>query len=117
MNDPTGMLFMNGRILAGKTALISGGSSGIGLASAKALAQDGAAVVIMGRSVAGLADARDEIVAAAPDSRVEVFAGDAVDEEAVKRALTFAHDLFRGLDMVISVVGNPTFKPLLMREL
>lgn len=108
---------MNDRPLAGKTALVSGGSSGIGLASAIALAQDGAGVVIMGRGEAALVRAKEKILTAASGGMVETFVGDAVDELGMKRALAFAHGLSGRLDILVSVVGNPTFKPLLMREL
>jgi NAD(P)-dependent dehydrogenase (short-subunit alcohol dehydrogenase family) len=107
---------MENRTLAGTTALITGGSNGIGLATATALAEDGAAVVIMGRGEEALFKARDQITAAT-GARIEIFVGDAVDEASVKAALAFAHGLCGRLDMVVSVVGNPTFKPLLMREL
>lgn len=108
---------MSERVLDGMTALVTGGSSGIGLASATALAQDGATVVIMGRKEDALAKAREEITAAAPGAAVEIFAGDGADEAAVKQALAFSHGLSGRLDMLVSVVGNPTFRPLLMREL
>lgn len=103
--------------LKGTTALITGGSSGIGLSSATELARDGAAVVIMGRGEEALGKAKAQIEAEVPGSRIETFVGDAVDEATVKQALVFAHGLSGRLDMLVSVVGNPTFKPLLMREL
>jgi NAD(P)-dependent dehydrogenase (short-subunit alcohol dehydrogenase family) len=112
-----GSFYMKDHALSGKTALVSGGSSGIGLASAIALAKDGAAVIIMGRGAEALSKARKEILAAAPGSRVEIYAGDALAEAAVKGALTAAYGISDRLDIVVSVVGNPTFKPLLMREL
>lgn len=48
-------------MLDGKTALITGGSSGIGLASARLLRANGAHVAIMGRSKDKLAQAREEL--------------------------------------------------------
>lgn len=47
--------------LTGKIALITGGSSGIGLASAKLFAQEGATVVIVGRTKSTLDQAAAEI--------------------------------------------------------
>ena len=47
--------------LTGKTALITGGSSGIGLATAKLFREQGARVAITGRDPDGLARAREEL--------------------------------------------------------
>ena len=106
---------MTDKALAGKTAFITGASQGIGKASALALAQDGAAVVIMGRREEPLAAARDELRLLEPGARIEMHVGDATDEAAVKAGLAFAHGLSGRLDIVASVVGEPVFKPLLMR--
>lgn len=51
--------------LAGKTALITGGTSGIGLATAKLFQAEGARVVVTGRSPEGLTQARQELGSAA----------------------------------------------------
>lgn len=103
--------------LEGKSALVTGASQGIGMASAKALAQDGAAVVIMGRREEALARARDELRRQLPAARIEMSVGDATDEADVKAALAAAHALTGRLDIISAVVGEPTFKPLLMRDL
>lgn len=107
---------MDAKVLAGKTAFVSAASQGIGLASARALAEDGATVVIMGRRADALAAAREQLAAEVPGARIELFAGDGTDEQQVKSALAFAHGLAGRLDIIASVVGQPTFKPLLMRE-
>ncbi len=104
------------KALEGKTALVTGASQGIGLASARALAQDGAAVVIMGRREDALAKARDQLRGEVPGAQIEMVVGDATDEATVKSALAFAHGLNGRLDIVASIVGEPVFKPLLMRS-
>jgi len=108
---------MTSNTLTGKTALVTGASHGIGLACARALAQDGATVVIMGRNEAALAKAKAELTALSPTARIETFAGDAAEERKVKDALAYAHGLEGHLDILVAAVGGPTFKPLLMREL
>ena len=105
-----------GTLLSGKTALVTGASQGIGLASARALAEQGAAVVITARNPEKLAAARDGLTAALPGARIEMLAGDATDEAHVKAALALAHGLSGSLDIIVSVVGDALFKPLLMRE-
>lgn len=108
---------MKAQALKGKTALVTGASQGIGMACAQALAADGAAVVIMGRRIDALEQARDSLRAELPEAQIEMIAGDAVNEADVKAALDFAHALHGRLDIIASTVGNPTFKPILMREL
>lgn len=103
-------------LLAGKTALVTGASQGIGLASARALVRDGAAVLITGRREDALVKARDQLRSEFPNGRVETCAGDATSEADVKRALDRASEIGGGLDIIVSVVGDPVFKPLLMRE-
>ena len=103
--------------LDGKVALVTGASKGIGLACARALAQDGAAVVIMGRGEEELTAACRTLRAALVAARVEMFVGDALREDSVKAALAFSHGLAGRLDIIVSTVGVPVFAPLLMRSL
>lgn len=107
---------MQTQILRGKTALVTGASQGIGMACARSLAQDGATVVIMGRSEEALTKARAELAAQILGTRIEMYVGDACEEDRVKAALTFTHGLAGRLDILVSTVGNPTFMPLLMRD-
>lgn len=70
--------------VAGRRAVVSGGSRGIGLALAKQLARDGASVAIVARSPDALEAARAEIAAqAAPGVAVAAFAVDVTDDASV----------------------------------
>lgn len=55
--EPVYIPKLQGSLLAGRTALITGGTSGIGLAMAEAFLSNGAAVVITGRSQSRLDEA------------------------------------------------------------
>ena len=69
-------------------ALVTGGSSGIGKATARLLASRGANVSIIARGQARLDEARAEIAAAArPDRRVIALPADVADEAQVQRAV------------------------------
>lgn len=107
---------MADRVLNGKCALVTGASQGIGLASAKSLARDGATVVIMGRKADALAAACDDLRASLPSARIGIAVGDAGDEAAMQHALALARDMEGRLDIVVSTVGGAVFKPILMRE-
>lgn len=108
---------MDTKPLAGKTALVTGASSGIGLASAGFLAQDGASVVIMGRGEEALAKAHAELTVQAPEARIEMFPGDSCREDQVKAALAFTHGLGGQLDILVPTVGGGgVIKALLMED-
>ena len=62
--------------LTGRTALVTGSTAGIGLATAKLLAAEGARVVVNGRTPARVAEAARQIEAATPGARVEGVAAD-----------------------------------------
>jgi len=102
--------------LAGKTAFITGGSGAIGSATARALAADGATVLIMSRRAEALAKVKAEIERDIPGSRIEFHAGDAVKVEDVRAGLEKAHGLAGRLDIIVPLVGGGPFKPFLMLD-
>lgn len=107
---------MAAEALQGMVALVTGGSASIGLASARALAADGATVVITGRSPDGLGKALAELKGSLPEARIETFVGDATREDELKSTLAFTHGLSGRLDIIVSAVGGALMRPLLMRE-
>lgn len=93
--------------LAGKTAIVTGGSAGIGLACARALFEEGVSVAIIGRDAERLALAVESIIAQ-PSRAVPVvlpLAADLSQAEAVERAVTTAHQRFGRLDILVNSAG------------
>src|SRR5208283_1129195 len=93
--------------LAGKTALITGGGSGIGLATARLFAAEGARVAITGRTAEKLEKARREIGAG-------TFAGaaDVGDFAAFSEAVSRVAEALGGLDIVFANAGIGASTPL-----
>jgi 3-oxoacyl-[acyl-carrier protein] reductase len=88
--------------LRGKRALITGGSRGIGFAVAQALAAEGAAVGLVARDAAGLAEA-----AARLDSEhVATATADVTDPAALKQAVDDIAEALGGLDLLVANVGG-----------
>ncbi|GHP18403.1 3-oxoacyl-ACP reductase [Rhodococcus sp. NKCM2511] len=88
--------------LDGKTALITGGGTGIGAAIAQRLAGDGAAVCLVGRRDGPL----EEVRASMPHERVGVCVADVSIPADVDRAVAAAVELGGGrLDIVVNNAG------------
>ena len=71
--------------LDGKVAVVTGGTSGIGLATARLLLAEGAAVAICGRDEARLAAARSSLLGNAAEKQLLALQCDVLDKEAVGR--------------------------------
>ena len=91
---------MGGGLVEGKAALVTGAASGIGRATALALAREGARVLATDRDGAGAEAVAKEIGAAARAARVDVTREDEVDA-MVQGAL----DAFGRLDCAVNAAG------------
>lgn len=93
--------------LNGKIALITGGSSGIGLATARRFLQEGAEVIVTGRDPATLAAAD-----AALEGRATVIRSDAADPAAIDTLLADVKARFGRIDVLFLNAGVAFFAPL-----
>jgi len=91
--------------IAGKTIYITGGTSGMGLMSAKMLAGLGANVVILSLNPTDAALLEVESARRAPDQRVARYKVDVADHDEVMRIITTAVAEAGAPDIVISMAG------------
>ncbi|MDC1308596.1 SDR family oxidoreductase [Saprospiraceae bacterium] len=97
--------------LQGKTALITGGSKGIGRAIAEQMLQAGMNVGITGRSINSLNLVTDELKAQYGDKIVS-FESDVRDYTAQQNAVSELVAKFGGLNVVIANAGIGHFAPI-----
>ena len=91
------------RPLLGRRVLITGAATGIGRATAVALAAKGAHVVVNYKDEAQRGDAEDALAAiAARGGRADAVAADVSDAEAIRGLFARSIALLGGLDMVVS---------------
>ena len=96
--------------LAGKRALITGSSQGIGFALARGLAAAGASIVLNGRDTGKLAAAAEELARAG--AQVDQVAIDATDHDAVREAVD-GFEAERGpIDILVNNAGMQHRSPL-----
>lgn len=88
-----------------KTALITGANSGIGLATAKALAAAGFGLVLLVRSTEKGQKAAQIIQKNTPNARVEIVTADLSDLESVRKAAEEVRAKYNSLDRLINNAG------------
>lgn len=97
--------------LAGKVAFIHGGSRGIGAATARRLARDGASVAIGYATSAIAAEALAEEIKASGGNAIAIKA-DALDATALVRAIDSVAARFGRLDILVNSAGVLAMAPL-----
>ncbi len=95
--------------LAGKVGLVTGSTSGIGAGIARELAQEGARVVITGRSEAAGQQAIDTLVEdGVPRDRLSFHPADLSNVEQCAALIAHAREIFGGLDILVNNAGDFT---------
>ena len=92
--------------LRGKVAVVTGGSRGIGLATAELLAKEGANVVIAARRPEHLKTAAESI-------GVDPVEADVTRLEDLDRLAAHVKDKYGGADILVNNAGTGTYKPFL----
>lgn len=90
--------------IAGKCALITGSTAGIGAATARMLAAEGVAVIIHGRNAERAEGVRAEIAAAG--GKVAVALGDLATDDGAQAAMAAALGAFGGIDILVNNLGQ-----------
>jgi len=91
--------------LRGRTALVTGPTSGLGRATAEALAASGARVLLVGRSQERLEDVRDALVALCGEDRFPVVVADMSSLGSVQAAVAAILDRETRLDVLVDNAG------------
>jgi NAD(P)-dependent dehydrogenase (short-subunit alcohol dehydrogenase family) len=96
--------------LSGKTALVTGATSGIGLTSLIMLAAEGASVIGVGRNAARVRDAETQVRAKVPEAQVRYLLADLSDQAQVRRLAADTLLLLRergapSLDILVNNAG------------
>jgi NAD(P)-dependent dehydrogenase (short-subunit alcohol dehydrogenase family) len=89
----------------GRVVVITGGSGGLGLETARVLTAHGATVVLAGRDQAKVAGAAGELQAARPDASVQTVEVDLASLESIRKAAADLSGRFASLDLLINNAG------------
>ena len=97
--------------LDGRSAIITGGSKGLGLAIAQEYAASGADVAILARDPGALAEAKSQIEAAAPGRKIVAISCDVAKADAIRRAYDEVMSAFGKIDIFVNNAGQSTRGP------
>ena len=96
--------------LRDRACVITGAAGGIGRATAIALAAEGAAILLVGRTERGLAAVADACRSTGADA--EVLALDVTDADAGERVLAGCRERFGRVDVLVNNAGTSAVRPL-----
>ena len=98
--------------LENKTAIISGGSKGIGKAIAFKLAEAGANIIVCSRKIENLQDCFDE--ASKKGYKIDILECNTSNKESINKVVDFTIDKFSKIDILINnAATNPYYGPIL----
>jgi NAD(P)-dependent dehydrogenase (short-subunit alcohol dehydrogenase family) len=92
--------------MAGKNALVTGGTGGIGRATAVGLARLGARVGITGRDESRTRRAADEIARESGNPMIDAFPADMSSQAEIRRLATAVLETYPRLDVLVNNVGG-----------
>src|SRR5580700_6003802 len=98
--------------LAGKTALVTGGSKGIGLETARALAREGVKVLICARRETALAEAARDILQTT-QMKIGTQPLDVTKVEQIETLPRVIKEKLGRIDILVNNAGTGTYKPFL----
>jgi NAD(P)-dependent dehydrogenase (short-subunit alcohol dehydrogenase family) len=91
--------------MSGKTCLVTGATSGIGLVTARALASAGANVYLVGRNAAKSEETTNRIRQEANNPSVDFFVADLSSQEEIRRLASDVRDRIPKLDVLLNNAG------------
>jgi 3-oxoacyl-[acyl-carrier protein] reductase len=98
--------------LKDKTVIVTGGSRGIGLETARLFAAEGARVLLGARRQSALAEAADDIEETT-GKRVDTVSVDVTEPADLDRLVTEARTRLGQIDILVNNAGTGTYKPFL----
>jgi 3-oxoacyl-[acyl-carrier protein] reductase len=97
--------------LNGRSAIVTGGSKGLGLAIAQEYAASGADVAILARDPGTLAEAKQQIASGAPGRKVAAISCDVSKAADIKKAYDQVMSEFGKIDILVNNAGQATSGP------
>ena len=92
-----------GKRLAGKVAIVTGASRGIGRAISVALAQEAATIVLAARSIQKLQETADQVTEAG--GKADIVVTELTEEESIKNLVKTTSEKFSRLDILVNNAG------------